>query len=222
MKYNLCFCDDIFGINDSMEVESGTELARLESGEHVVTLEVRGDVRVRYKDEIYETQCQFPEELLQLFHNGQADQEHGVEVIDNNWLEVFLWIRKGKKLEWTGESDVVDAGFDTVTDVFTFLKDCLDIYLGNIKASHVEISILDWYGAGIPYREVNLSHDDGSEPVLIKVTKNSLINSGLIIEGSPLDDVFAFYVEDDIFEKASYDELEGYVSALYENQEDNI
>ena len=216
MKYNLSFCDDIFNINDSMEVESGTELARLESGDHVVTFEARGDVRVRYKDEIYKTPCQFPEELMQLFHNGQADQEHGVEVIDNNWLEVFLWIRKGQKLEWTGESDVVDAGFDTATDVFAFLKDCLDIYLGNVKASHVEISILDWNGAGIPYRVVTIrDKDDPDHNVDVKVTKCSLINSGLIIEGSPLDDVFAFYVEDDIFEKAPYDELERYVNENY-------
>lgn len=216
MKYNLSFCDDIFDINDSMEVESGTELARLEAGENVVTLEVRGDVRVRYKDEIYKTPCQFPEELMQLFHDRMAFENDDVEVIDNNWGEVFLWKKEDGKLVWTGESDVVDdMTFNNAADVFSFLKDTLDTFLGNITSSHVEISILDWHGAGIPYREVNLSHDDGSEPVLIKVTKDSLIRNGLIIEGSPLDDMFAFYVEDDIFEKAPYDEFEKYVNDNY-------
>lgn len=80
------------------------------------------------------------------------------------------------------------------------------------KASAVDILVLDWYGSGIPYRNVNLSHDDGSDPVVVKVTRESLIMSGLIIDGSPLDDMFGFYVPDDIFNTLSDEDLGEYVN----------
>ena len=132
MKHILTFSDDLFSINDSMEVESGTELARLDTGEKVVTLEIRGEVRVKYRDIVYKTPAQFPKELQDFFHKADYSSHDipdadTLDIIDNNWAEVFLW-KKGKNgtLNWTGSSDVIDlGGFDNPADIYNFLYETL-------------------------------------------------------------------------------------------------
>ena len=100
---------DLSNINDSMELESGQVIATLEMGEQLVSLEVHGDVRVIYKDEVYKTQSQFPEELMQMFHDCSAFESPLVEIQDNNWFEMFLYEKKHTTWKWTGEADVVDV-----------------------------------------------------------------------------------------------------------------
>lgn len=134
-KHILTFAPDLFSVNDSMEVESGTELARLDTGDTVVTLEVRGDVDVEYKGKSYRSPAKFPPELLEIMHNGYDSDESGtLNVIDNNWAEVFCWEKKdGGKLSWTGQSDVVDLEFDNPSDIYSFLLDCATIFEERIK-----------------------------------------------------------------------------------------
>ena len=216
MKYVITYCEDIFDINDSMEVESGTELARLQAGDNVVTLEVKGDVRVRYKGEIYKTPAQFPRELLDLFHDNEANAVNGVEVIDNNWGELFYWTMKNGTLEWTGDSELVDdISFKDFTDLVLTLKESLESYLEDVKKSQIVIERLEWCGACFPYRNVTIQNGEDEENVEIKVTKSSFITSGLIIEGSPLDDQFSYYVEDKKFDSYSDKELQSYVNENY-------
>ena len=93
-------------INDSMELDSGTTIATLtitrdDNSSFKIYLEVRGEVRVRYKGSIYTCASQMPEPLLKLFHAGCL---RDVEVIDNNWFEVFL-----EDSEGVIGSDFVDA-----------------------------------------------------------------------------------------------------------------
>lgn len=128
-KVKFTCVNDIADINDSMEVESGTTLARLEKGKYVVTLEVKGDVRVLYKDEIYKTQCQFPEELAKMFHDGTAWGNPKVEIAFNNWGEIFIFEKKGNVIEWTGISDVVDDFPFTKERARQDLKEYLDQYI---------------------------------------------------------------------------------------------
>lgn len=117
---------DLSNINDSMELDSGQEIARLEKGEYVVTLEVHGSVRVLYKDNIYKCASQMPEELIQMFHNWKPEYEDIVDCGMNNWFEMFLW-EKGEdgELKWLGVSDVCDA---EKSDAATLRKD-LEEYL---------------------------------------------------------------------------------------------
>ena len=122
---------DMTKYNDSLELESGQEVARLEDGLRnlVVTVEVRGEVRIEYKGTTYSTASSMPKRLLQLIHDGKADSKHGVYIEDNNWFEVFVWDNKNNVLEWTGYSDVVDIEGNNEEQMKAFLTDCLDIYL---------------------------------------------------------------------------------------------
>lgn len=121
---------DLSDINTSMELDSGQELARLYDGDLCATLEVRGDVRVLYEDELYKAPSQFPEKLMKLFHDGKADSYHGVEIAFNNWLEVFVWKvvkddKGNEKLDFAGLSDVVDAEGNTPDEIRGLLSDCI-------------------------------------------------------------------------------------------------
>ena len=126
-------CVDLSGINTSMELDSGQELARLYDGDRCATLEVQGDVRVIYENELYKAPSQFPEELMKLFHDGKADNKHGVETAFNNWFELFVWKvekddKSNEKLDFAGLSDVVDAEGMTPDEIREMLaegiKDC--------------------------------------------------------------------------------------------------
>lgn len=120
-------------INNSMELDSGTEIARLSletpNGTIVATLEIRGDVRVYYKDETYRCSSQMPEELVEMFHDWKDEYNSVVNVVNNNWPEVFLWKKEDDKLIWTGNSDVADAEGMTDEEIETLLTeyivDCL-------------------------------------------------------------------------------------------------
>lgn len=123
---------DIADFNDSMELDSGQEVARYVEDCWAVTLEVCGHVRVYYKDDVYKAASQMPDELLQLFHEGKADAAHGVEVDENNWFEMFVWYRKEDgRLVWSGYSDVVDWDSESEEELRGSLKDALDEYISD-------------------------------------------------------------------------------------------
>ena len=120
---------DLTKINDSMELESGQDIAELETDKHLVVVGVRGEVRVYFNDEVYKTQCQFPKTLMKLFHNGKAYHDDRVEIVDNNWFEVFLYKKnKDGEWDWTGLSDVCDCENNTPKEMKDFLVDCLKLY----------------------------------------------------------------------------------------------
>lgn len=117
-----------------MELDSGQEVARLEKGKYVVTLEVRGTVRVCYKDNIYRCASNMPEELIQMFHDWKPEYEEIVSCDMNNWFEVFLWEKdKDGKLHWLGISDVCDVENEDEEALRTSLEDYLD---ENVKLYH--------------------------------------------------------------------------------------
>lgn len=119
---------DLTDINSSMELESGQEIARLRRGDRVVTVEVRGEVRVVYKKQTYKSVSQMPEELIQMFRNGKAFNSKKVFVDMNNWFEVFTWTLQDGKLVWTGNSDVVDVENNTPEQMRAFLTDIMNDY----------------------------------------------------------------------------------------------
>lgn len=128
MKMFECYID-LTDINDSMELESGQEIARYEKDGFVVTLEVHGDVRVIYDDTSYRSVHSMPEELIEMFHNGTAGTNPDVYIDMNNWFEVFFWERKDNILVWTGLSDVVDYEKSSPEELESLLKDCYTDYL---------------------------------------------------------------------------------------------
>ena len=125
---------DLSNINNSMELDSGQEIARLDKGNYVVTLEVCGAVRVVYKDCTYKAASQMPEKLIQMFHNWKPEYEEVVFVDDNNWFEMFIW-QKGDdgNLIWLGFSEVCDSEGADAASLRKDLEDYLNENMGTIE-----------------------------------------------------------------------------------------
>lgn len=159
------------------------------------------------------------EELLE--ENVFDSREEAEQWLDRTPICLELIYEKGLGL-FAAESEAVDSNFllspysgkEILSPDFAADKTAPEGQSADPakEASAVDILVLDWYGAGIPYRNVNLSHDEGSDPVVVKVTKKSLVKSGLIIADDPLADMFDFYVPDDIFNTLSDEDLGKYVN----------
>lgn len=126
---------DLSEINDSMELDSNIEVARIENENYALTLEVQGSVRVIYKDCIYKAACQMPDELIQLFHDGKAYNSKDVYVDMNNWFEVFFWEKKDGKLIWTNWCDVVDCETSTPKELESMMYDWFMEYIEDYRIS---------------------------------------------------------------------------------------
>ena len=124
--YAFNLYEDLSDINDSMELESGQVIAELCSQYHKVELLVAGEVRVVYKDDVYKSISQMPEELVRLFHDEKAWLNKDVYIDNNNWFEVVIYEDNGK---WTGYGEVVDCEGMNPEEIETLLKECLKDYL---------------------------------------------------------------------------------------------
>lgn len=125
---------DLSNINDSMELESGQEIARLIKDGYAVTIEVRGEVRVVYDGDTYRDVSQFPDELVKMFHDGSAYDSDDVYIDMNNWFEAFFLEVKGGSMEWTGYSDTVDCETLSKDEIKAFITDCLEMFLDELNS----------------------------------------------------------------------------------------
>lgn len=122
---------DFNELHDSMQLESGQTLATLNIDKYTIEIRVCGDVRVHYKDELYKTPAQFPDELLELFKNGKAYDNPDVNIGMNNWFESFIY----KDKEYIGGDVFDDSDLDPVS-MFTGMYDIyLDLVHKQLKES---------------------------------------------------------------------------------------
>lgn len=108
--------DDFNNINDSLLLESCTKIAKYENDEENIyfTIEVCGDVYVKYFDEVYKDVSKFPAELIELIKNRKVYFNENVEVIDNNWFNVVEWEKYNGELMYV--EDTPDETLDVLTD----------------------------------------------------------------------------------------------------------
>lgn len=96
---------DLTNINDSMQLDSGTVIATAEASGRIAEAVVCGDVDIYwfpdgdlYKDgENYKRPSDFPEELKKALADPGYSMfiDPRVEVINNNWFEVFIYESDG-------------------------------------------------------------------------------------------------------------------------------
>ncbi len=88
--------EDLKDCKDSMLFSSDDgQIAYIERGNKAVSLDVRGEVRVIYKDEVYKDITQFPQELVDIIKAGKLWDNEDVFVDMNNWFE-FMLIKDGQ------------------------------------------------------------------------------------------------------------------------------
>lgn len=143
MKYDFSVADFLLGIHDSMELDSGQVVASLSTSDVLVEIRVEGDVRVVFNDEVYKASTQFPDELLQLFHDGGEEYEKALEdgrlyIDNNNWFEYFVYYKNPEynpkdknSVKWLCDNawyDVLDGDWKDEVDVFSTLLEVLKEY----------------------------------------------------------------------------------------------
>lgn len=125
MQYKLFIDKRLLTVNDSMELDSGQTVASLEfekdGRKYEFEIRVCGEVRVTFKKETYFRPSEFPDALKALFHNGRADGDRRVYIGNNNWFELYVIADGRIDGEWC---DVLDGGWTSETDVFSFFLDC--------------------------------------------------------------------------------------------------
>ncbi len=126
---------DMTKIRDSMQLDSGTVIAEMEMPDAFVSLEVQGDVRVRFSpeaipsgfDELYTRPSSFPEELMCLIageeqaHSKDTENwmnDERVHVFANNWFELFIGKDRGDPCP---EAYVVNAEKSTIEDLYSLM-----------------------------------------------------------------------------------------------------
>lgn len=98
LKFTLNRNVDYDTLTDSMQLDSGTELAKLTVDGFVIYLEVRGSVRVVWNPDpngrpthVYKEASRFPEELMKVFKEGlDTSAMRNLRIDDNNWFEIFV------------------------------------------------------------------------------------------------------------------------------------
>ncbi len=122
---------DMTSIRDSMLLDLGTVIATLQKGDVKISLEVAGDVCVRFDDEWFLRPTEFPQELKDMIATGPTENNNEafwwecddrVYVGNNNWFEAFI--------EAPGYSDgvLVDVEENTVAELFSCLIDIMEQY----------------------------------------------------------------------------------------------
>ena len=131
---------DLRKINDSMELDSGQTIAELRIDNLNFTLEVRGHVNITYTPnsdttheggDVFRGASDFPEELLQMFHDGKCGDAPNVYVDENNWFEVFIE-ENGRFVN----SECVDAETMNPAEIFSMLWETYQDYVKETKDEH--------------------------------------------------------------------------------------
>ena len=132
--FNLFY--PLTGVRDSMQIDSGTRIAKLETDRYILSIDVVGDVRVlwnpdpdkSWKDkgtELYKSPCQFPDELMRLFAEGRADGLKNLEIGNNNWFEATLSEKSTGTIVF---EDVWDIEDETPGDILNSMCDVIAEY----------------------------------------------------------------------------------------------
>lgn len=117
--------EDLTNMTDSMEFDSGTEIATLSFGDSEASIMVCGEVRVTYKDEVYRQPSEFPEELKEIIRAGHVFDHEDVYVGNNNWFAIQF--RDGT--EWDPNDNIVDVEGLSKQEIFSLMWDALSSHL---------------------------------------------------------------------------------------------
>ena len=100
---------------DSLLFNHGDIIASLSSSNGIlVQIGVVGDVRIVYKGDVYRYPDNYPDEITKALKDGtfsQMESDGTVEVINNNWFEVFV-----SKNDQPINSDVWEMVLDTISE----------------------------------------------------------------------------------------------------------
>ncbi len=101
--------ENMENVKDSMQFDSGTLIAEYHDNDFSAEIEVLGEVRIIFENEVYKTPSDFPQELQKIIAEGNLYNDERVEVGENNWFEITI-IDNNKNM-------TVDIGDDPVVNI---------------------------------------------------------------------------------------------------------
>lgn len=111
---------DLTDVADSLLIESGTVIAELQSVNENYShcsIEVKGEIRILWNDEIYESPFSYPDDLIEAIKSGHIYTDSDCYIDLNNWFEIFY------EIEGHEDSDVLDVDFHTPNEVLSIMLD---------------------------------------------------------------------------------------------------
>ncbi len=143
--FNLFY--PLTGVRDSMQIDSGTRIAKLETDKYVLSVDVVGDVRVLWNPdpdkswedagtELYKSPSQFPDKLMRLFAEGRTGGLKNLEIGNNNWFEATLSEKSTGKIVL---EDVWDIRDETPGDILNSMCDVIAEYEKEFVSEPVKV-----------------------------------------------------------------------------------
>lgn len=115
-KTEFTVYEDIFN-KDSMLFDSETLVATVKTPEnYICSLEVVGEVKVCYQDEIYKSFSQMPEKLKEKFVDGSVWQDENIVIDNNNWFEI----------KYAGDGAVLECEVSSVNNLYEVMADYIN------------------------------------------------------------------------------------------------
>lgn len=149
MDEEIKYCeivDDLENYTDSLLFDEHT-IARLETENYAVVIEVIGYIRIYFENEIYKSASRYPEELVEMIKSGKVYENPEVDIGNNNWFNIAVYVKNSDGIFEFDNDDVLDIALDNLTKeelknyMFEFLKNYVEKYIKNIDTENIEMNI---------------------------------------------------------------------------------
>ena len=116
-------------------------IASLETNEYKVTIEIIGDKRIIFDDEVYKSAYDYPEELVEILKEGDYSDNDRIEIIDNNWFEIDIYERDSiNNVYELIDDDVLEVDISAMNEgsLKEYMIKYLEDYLKEISKSDID------------------------------------------------------------------------------------
>lgn len=123
---------DINECKESLLFDNET-IATLDVDKYRVTIEVHGAKRIIFKNQVYKSAYNYPDELKEIIKRGNYFNNNDIEFVDNNWFEIDVY-----------EKDTTDNMYELThdevleIDIHTLTTETLKQYMINHLEYYIE------------------------------------------------------------------------------------
>lgn len=121
---------DMTNIVDSLQLDSGTEIAALYTPNGYAVIEVQGEVKILFNEngpaedgDWYRYPSEFPETLKEIIKSGSLSNDERAYVDANNWFEIFFY---QDDTDCIPVSDCTDCEGETPEQIFGSMLDFIN------------------------------------------------------------------------------------------------
>ena len=118
--------DELSEYTDSLLFDNET-IATLTTNKYRVTIEVVGDKRIIFENQVYKSANKYPDKLIEIIKSGNFLDNDEIEIVDNNWFEIDIY-----------ESDTIVNDEVLEINIHTMTKEDLKQYMIRYLENYIE------------------------------------------------------------------------------------